>query len=369
MSIQSKNKQRIFGLDVVRALAIILVLFSHVYYLIDLNDPSIIALSGLLGFTGVELFFVLSGFLIGSILLKNYVESTFTKKDLFVFLKRRWFRTLPAYYLVLLLNILLALYMGYSLENIERYFFFLQNFSAYHISIFSESWSLSVEEFTYILAPVVLFIVGKIWNYNRKISFLVCTLLLILFFSGVRYFYYLNSSINDMDQWNTQLKLIVIYRVDAIIIGFLVAWIHYYYGSFLKKYSVYLFIIAAHLYFLQFVVFNVYGFDIYTQPLYFRVFYFTFCAFTFAMGLPVFIYWKKSNSKISKVITGISKVSYSMYLLHYSIITVLLKKLLYDKYLVLSTIFVVLLYFFGTVVFSYFLYRFYEKPMMQLRDK
>ena len=87
------------------------------------------------------------------------------------------------------------------------------------------------------------------------------------------------------------------------------------------------------------------------------------------MGLPVFIYWKKSNSKISKVITGISKVSYSMYLLHYSIITVLLKKLLYDKYLVLSTIFVVLLYFFGTVVFSYFLYRFYEKPMMQLRDK
>ena len=42
MSIQSKNKQRIFGLDVVRALAIILVLFSHVYYLIDLNHPSIV---------------------------------------------------------------------------------------------------------------------------------------------------------------------------------------------------------------------------------------------------------------------------------------------------------------------------------------
>ncbi|VXC32861.1 conserved membrane hypothetical protein [Flavobacterium sp. 9AF] len=369
MNKQLEFKQRIFGLDVVRAIAIILVLFSHVYYLMDIHHPSIIALSGLLGFTGVELFFVLSGFLIGSILLKNYVEHNFTKKDLFVFLKRRWFRTLPAYYLVLLLNIVLALYMGYSLENVWRYFFFLQNFSAYYITIFSESWSLSIEEFTYILAPLFLFIIGKIWNYNRKISFLVCTLLLLLFFNSVRYFYYLNSSINDMDQWNTQLKLIVIYRADAIVIGFLVAWIHYYYGEFLKKYSVYLFIVAAHLYFLQFVVFNVYGFDIHTQPLYFRVLYFTLSGLTFAIGLPAFIYWDKSSFKVSKIITYISKLSYSMYLLHYSIITVLIKKMMKEGVLIVPGYLVVLIYFLATLFFSYLLYYFYERPVTQLRDK
>ncbi len=369
MNKELQNNQRIFGLDVVRAVAITLVLFSHVYYLIDSTNPFLISISGLFGFTGVELFFVLSGFLIGSILLKMYVTHHFSKKQVLVFLKRRWFRTLPAYYLVLVLNILLAIYLGYSIEGWWRYFLFLQNFSSYHIIIFTESWSLSIEEFTYILTPLVLFFVGKFFQTNRKRSFLFVSLLLLLFFNVMRYIYYLNSSITDMEAWNLNIKSLVIYRIDAIVIGFVVAWLHYYYKDVLRKYAFYAFVISVHLFFLQFVVFNVYGFDINTKPLYFRVFYFTFSAFTFALGLPIFVYWNKANIKITKAVEFVSKISYSIYLLHYSIITVLLKYILNELQISISASLIVVIYIFITILFSYLMYRFYEKPMMKLRDK
>ncbi|WP_130736887.1 acyltransferase [Flavobacterium sp. J27] len=369
MNKELHNNQRIFGLDVVRATAIILVLFSHLYYLVDATHPSLIALSGLAGFAGVELFFVLSGFLIGTILLKMFLTSSFSKEEVLVFLKRRWFRTLPAYYLVLFLNIGLALYFGYPMEGWWRYVFFLQNFSSYHIVIFTESWSLSVEEFTYILSPLLLFFVAKFVKWNRKLLFLWLSIGLLLVFTILRYIYYLNSTINDMEVWNLNIKSIVVYRVDAIITGFVIAWVHYFYSAYLKRYSVYFFIIAVHLFFLQFIVFNVYGFDIHTKPLYFRVFYFTFSSFTFALCLPVFIYWKKANVLFTNVIQFISKISYSMYLLHYSIIAVLVKSVLINVSFFVPKFIIVISYLFITTGLSYILYRFYEKPMMYLREK
>jgi len=180
-ALEKQNTTRIFGLDIVRSLAILLVLFSHVYYLIDSSNPLVISLSGLSGFAGVELFFVLSGYLIGTILLRQYVADNFSMQSVFVFLKRRWFRTLPNYYLILLINIGIAFYLGYPSQYWYNYFFFFQNFKTYSIGFFSESWSLSVEEWTYVLLPLTLFIALKIgYKLTRKRSFLATILLLIV---------------------------------------------------------------------------------------------------------------------------------------------------------------------------------------------
>jgi peptidoglycan/LPS O-acetylase OafA/YrhL len=369
MNKELRSNPRIFGLDLVRAMAIVLVLISHVYYLIDSSNLVLISISGLCGFTGVELFFVLSGFLIGSILLKLFISDRFSSKELIIFLKRRWFRTLPAYYLVLLLNVILAVYLGYDIEGWWKYFFFIQNFSSYQITFFNESWSLSIEEFAYILAPIALFIGWKIFKRNKKQGFLMICLLLIMIFHVLRYIFYLNSSIRDMNAWSSDIKSIVLYRIDAIIIGFIVAWLHYYYPTFLQKYCIYFFIVAIHLFFLQFVVFNVFGFDINTKPIYFNVFYFTFSASTLALGLPVFIFWETANTKIAHFVQFISKISYSIYLLHYSIITVLLKYVVSLLKVQIHPFLIVFIYVSVTVFFSYLLYKFYEKPMMNLRDK
>ena len=88
---------RHFGLDVIRALAISLVLISHINGItshLPVQLPNIFNHINLPD--GVDLFFVLSGFLIGRILLKTDWESFSSIKN---FWKRRFLRTLPNYFL------------------------------------------------------------------------------------------------------------------------------------------------------------------------------------------------------------------------------------------------------------------------------
>lgn len=369
MSTDIQNKQRIFGLDFVRATAIAMVVFSHVYYLIDSSNPLLISVSGLFGFFGVELFFVLSGFLIGTILLKKYINETFSVKEIFVFLKRRWFRTLPNYYLVLLLNIIVALIFGYSIDGWATYFVFFQNFIDYKINFFTESWSLSVEEWAYLLIPFVLFFSWSIFKKNRKTSFIITVLVLILFFHLLRFGVYLENDFSDMTTWNSNLKSLTIYRIDSILVGFITAWLHMFYKEILQKYKVYLFILSLHLFVFQFVIMNVLGFDVVATPLYYKVFYFTLTSFTIFLAMPLFIYWGTSRSIFKKPVQFLSKISYSMYLLHYSIVSVLVKYSLSKFDFEISPVIIILIYLFTTTFLSYLLYKYYEKPIMNLRNK
>src|SRR5450432_1247018 len=88
---------RVYGLDIMRAFAIIPVVMGHGGFILnkaETNFPWIPLIDG------VELFFVLSGFLIGSILLKIFNEPDFKFESVMNFFKRRWLRTLPNYYLI-----------------------------------------------------------------------------------------------------------------------------------------------------------------------------------------------------------------------------------------------------------------------------
>lgn len=198
---------------------------------------------------------------------------------------------------------------------------------------------------------------------------MLLTVSLIFTFHLFRYLAYLNLEIYEMDIWNTEIKSTVIYRIDAILFGFIVSWIHYFYKDFLHKIRVYLFIVAAHLFFLQFAVMNVLRFDLINTPLYSKVFYFTLTSTTVALGLPFFISWKQTLSFIRIPIEFVSKVSYSMYLLHYSIVAVLLKQGLLYLNLELSSLPLLVLYLLSTMILSFLLYRFFEKPIMDIRDK
>lgn len=368
MSQEKQKNLRIFGLDVMRATAILLVVFSHLYYLVDFYNPLLISLSGIAGYAGVELFFVLSGFLIGSILLKSFIANDFTLSSIFVFLKRRWMRTLPNYYFILLVNIAIGIVLDYEMKEVWRYFLFIQNFSSYSITFFVESWSLSVEEWTYLLIPFLLFVLGM-KSRNSKWSFLVIVSGLIVFFHLLRYLFFLSNPIADLNTWNNEVKSVVIYRIDTILFGFLIAWIHYYYNDWLKKSRFYLLILAAHLFFFQFIAMNVMGFEITRTPFYFMVFYFTLSTITFALFLPTFIYWKSAKGVLPQIITYISKWSYSMYLIHYSILTVFYKYFR-DNYFSNSSIYFSIFIYSALLFFgSCFLYRFFEKPIMDLRDR
>ncbi|MGX7666936.1 acyltransferase family protein [Flavobacterium pedocola] len=366
---ENQKTTRIFGLDFVRATAISFVLFSHLYYVIGSQDPLLISFSGLFGYAGVELFFVLSGFLIGTILLKLFLKENVQFSDLFTFFKRRWFRTLPLYYLALLLNVLIAFLMGYSKEGLWRYFFFLQNFNASRITIFPESWSLSVEEWTYLLLPPLIFLGWRLFGKKMKLGFLLVCLTVVVLSHLLRYVYFLEHQTSDMVVWNADFKSIVLLRIDAIVIGFLVAWSYYYYKDFLKRIAVYLLIVSVHLFLLQFIVLNLMGVDLLTSPVYLHVFYFTLSSLTFAFAIPFFVFWTTSDNLIGRFITFLSKVSYAAYLVHYCIMSAVFKFLMDWTGLQLPTFLLIIAYLFLTLFVSYLLYRYYEKPIMDLRDR
>ena len=113
-SLSNGKQPRIPELDGLRGIAILLVVSVHYFYDPDARMPlglHFVQNFFALGWTGVDLFFVLSGFLIGGILLKSLCDGRLnTMGDVFVFWKRRWFRTLPNYYLFLFLALITAKY-------------------------------------------------------------------------------------------------------------------------------------------------------------------------------------------------------------------------------------------------------------------
>lgn len=167
------------GLDGIRAIAFLLVFFCHSDYLY-------------FGWTGVLLFFVLSGFLITDILLK--MKAKFNARDFFIkFYGRRFLRIFPLYYLYLLLMLAVAavfLRIGYRQAYMTEFyrqvpyaFVYLYNFfyasATFQTHRFIDHfWSLSVEEQFYIFWPLIIFLTPEKW---QKKLFLAVILLAPLF--------------------------------------------------------------------------------------------------------------------------------------------------------------------------------------------
>ena len=136
------HAQRNFGLDLARALAITMVFLSHGVTALDT-----------LG-VGVDLFFVLSGFLIGRIYLRAQADAhespgTFTLGS---FWSARWLRTLPPYLAALAL-FALAQPIFHNNPVHPDYLLFLQNYLG--MAGFGPSWSLCVEEHFYLALPLL----------------------------------------------------------------------------------------------------------------------------------------------------------------------------------------------------------------------
>lgn len=364
-------QNRIFGLDLMRATAILMVLFGHCVWIIPESNTFFYQLLQLSGFLGVEIFFVLSGFLIGKILFQLYLKEDFSIQIVFLFLKRRWFRTLPNYYLILVVNIVVAYVIGNDISYSWQYFFFAQNAITPMPAFFTESWSLSVEEFAYLVLPLFLLLAGSIIKPKYKSRFfLFAVLTLILIFFGNKIAYQNTTANTTLEQWNESLKAVVLYRLDSIFIGVLCSWIYFNFTKSWHKYRFICFIIGIVLFSFQFVAIGHFGLFIETHPVFWNVLYLPLASFMVACFLPFFSEWKEEQSFLGNPIVFISIISYSIYLLHYGVVLQLLKFTIdYNPQNALELYGFLSAYLILTLLLSYFLYRFYEKPMMDLRDK
>jgi len=137
-------------LDILRCIAVFLVMLNHggVWPAVAHN-----------GWVGVDLFFVLSGFLISGLLFTEYkARNSINFKRFFI---RRGLKIYPAFYVFLVLTGALYYVVFHSVSSVPQYLaevFFVQN---YWHGVWDHTWSLGVEEHFYILLPTVLLFLAK----------------------------------------------------------------------------------------------------------------------------------------------------------------------------------------------------------------
>lgn len=356
-----------------RAVAVTWVLLTHSLWINPNLNATIAGLFGLGGTLGMESFFVLSGFLIGRILVKEYLKPNFKIQDMLYFWVRRWFRTLPNYYLIVGVNIVLFwTYFSTTPNNLSAYFYFGQNLTGSHPVFFPESWSLSIEEFSYIIGPL-LFILLLFFNKgkNKVYNLWIGTLIILVLFLATKYYYHLSVTNPSLEYWNTHLKPIVLYRIDAIYYGVLAAVISMRYAGKWDVYKKELLLVGSIGLFAFFFILPYIGVSIEKFPFFYNVLYFPIQSVLIAFLLPFLSTYnlKDRTTFFYKTITQMSIISYSVYLLHYSVVLFVLRAHFYNENSSwFQSLLLTIAYFVITIMLSVLLYRFYEKPMMNLRD-
>jgi peptidoglycan/LPS O-acetylase OafA/YrhL len=166
-----QNRERQPGLDLLRALAIVMVVIYHAA-LFGFKLPGRV---DRFGWIGVDLFFVLSGYLIGGQLLAPLARDR--RINLGRFFARRALRIMPAYFVVLAIYFLLPPWREYPemSQPLWKFLLSVQNIALHGGTAFSHAWSLAVEDQFYLALPFLL-----LFLYRRPRAVIIIPCLIIL---------------------------------------------------------------------------------------------------------------------------------------------------------------------------------------------
>ncbi len=212
---------KLHGLDHLRAFAIIAVFLYH--YSIMFPHPQWLEAVSKFGWTGVDLFFVLSGYLIASQLFKSIRDGKGIA--LRTFFIKRFFRIIPAYAVVVAIYFCLPVVREKeALAPLWKYLTFTQNLGLdlRTQGAFSHAWSLCIEEQFYLLLPLILAGLATL-NALRTGPWLLVVLL--LFGAAARcysYHYFVMPYVDD-DTFGVRWYKAIYYptwcRLDSLLTG------------------------------------------------------------------------------------------------------------------------------------------------------
>jgi len=226
LSRPKRIQTRVLNLDVLRGVAILLVLFSHQVFMPNPGSfkDFIVGLHPV-GQGGVDLFFVLSGFLVGGLLLTEVHQSG--QIDVRRFLIRRAFKIWPPYFALLIVTgIQLVRHDGYTfqtmLQKLTPFVFSLQNYVG-PWDIITQTWSLAVEEHFYVALPIVLLCLSRRKSERFSIwrSLPVVAIGLLVFCNVFKVVGCVTGAF-PVNGFNTHV------RMDALFIGVLLNYLHTY---------------------------------------------------------------------------------------------------------------------------------------------
>jgi peptidoglycan/LPS O-acetylase OafA/YrhL len=305
MTAVNLNRSYYPALDGLRGVAILLVVLFHNFGFINYF---------FFGWLGVDLFFVLSGFLITDILLKTFNRPDYLRN----FYARRILRIFPLYYLslIIFLFILPNIYnppvdFTYYINNQWWLWTYLQNW----LYIFEPSrsghalnhlWSLAVEEQFYLVWPLVILLLRKPKYLLVLISFVLLAVMALRFII-----------------WTYQLKELAYYnlytftRIDGLCIGCMVALIHRINFNFLNKNTAIVVFTLAGMNFLFYFFNRYYDFSF---P-YLAIVGYT----TFAAVFGILVHEAVTDNKVinfiftNRVLSFFGKISYGFYVFHWPV--------------------------------------------------
>ncbi len=229
MNAKLSSKTRLPGLDTLRALAIAVVMVFHLHGLL----PGAFAPIARFGWMGVDLFFVLSGYLIGSQLLKPVRDGRGI--SLLNFYRNRAYRILPVYLVVLALYVFWPLWReAPGISPLWQFLTFTENFFVdYSVNqAFSHVWSLCVEEHFYLLLPMIVLVMSRRAAAWKTIALLTVFVALGVAVRSYQYFHVLSPMGRDSDAFGVGYIERIYYptttRLDGLLAGVTLALMRIY---------------------------------------------------------------------------------------------------------------------------------------------
>ena len=362
MKVAVINKNYYPALDGLRGVAILLVVFLHNFRFMNYF---------FFGWLGVDLFFVLSGFLITDILLNSLGKPHFLRN----FYMKRVLRIFPLYYLLLIICLFilpaitsLHLDMRYYQTNQAWQWIYLQNWlyifkEPFGTPLLLHTWSLAVEEQFYLLWPAIILLIKK----PKILLIVVATILLTV--AVVRFLLWTHH-IEDL----AYSSLYTFTRIDGICIGCMLALLIRINPNFLKKYTTAIVLLMAVINFGFYFINNQHAF---TLP------YLAFIGYsTFAVLFGLLVYEAAlGKSKViqfffdNHFLKFFGKISYGLYVYHWPVYILLFP--LFSKIIIsnvntsfrysetISAIIVTII----AVLLSLCSYYFFETPFLKLKKR
>jgi peptidoglycan/LPS O-acetylase OafA/YrhL len=364
--VASTETQKLHGLNHLRALAIVLVLLYHYCKLFP--HPAWTNAWGSFSWIGVDLFFVLSGYLIASQLFERIKNNH--PVNLREFYIKRFFRIIPAYLTVVFFYFAIPEFKEHKgLPPLWKFLTFTQNFGLdlRTQKAFSHAWSLCIEEQFYLLFPLALLLLT--FTKEKKIIlwcllFLFASTILLRLLSWNIFLAPLEGDPDFGPNWAKYIYYPTYNRLDSLLVGISLAAVSKFFPQtktfFDRNYIVFLigglFLIAVS-YFIckeqtSFSA-SIFGFSLVALSF--------GCITAAALSPNCFLY--KYGSKIT---SAIALLSYSVYLLHKGIIH-LTQDICTKKGFDVESTSVFLLSMTATFIAAWILYLVIEKTFMKIR--
>ena len=215
---QSNRRPRNLQLDCLRGIAILLVICRHT---ILFRVPGWDALLVQFGWAGVDLFFVLSGFLISGLLFSEYRQNNSIRFGRFAI--RRALKIYPAFYALVLLTLLIRLIYHSPVPILAPFLhdvFFLQS---YFPGTYGHFWSLSVEEHFYILLPLLMYLMIRRSSRGQANPF--CLFPAIFVFTAIALLLARLWTASHIGPFSWQTHLFPTHlRIDSLLFGVLLSY-------------------------------------------------------------------------------------------------------------------------------------------------